>query len=211
MLTRHTERIHDKYIASITVKTMPEMLKRLIPKEKNPAFIGLLYQNAKDKYTKVLKLSEKEKECLSNLGSDGFGKCDTPLLYKLIKHFNFVGTPTNGWGSLNNELQNVGDVVEAIIRLRDEIVENPTKDFQNRVYKLREIAKVVDKTLSTDDKFENAVKVAAVDEFNEGYSEKCQAAFQLITKEEGNALCIFTTDLRISFYHVYPMFELIIS
>lgn len=185
MLTRHTERVHDALIASITVKTIPEMLKRLIPKEKNPAFIGLLYQNAKDKYNKVLKLSEKEKEILLNFGSDGFDKCDTPLLHKLIKHFNFVGTPTKGWGSLTNELQNVGDV-KAIIRLRDEIVENPTKDFQNRVYKLREIAKVVDKTLSTDDKFENAVKVAAVDEFNEGYSEKCQAAFQLIT----NILCL---------------------
>lgn len=188
MLTRNTERIRDALIASIIVKTMPEMLKRLIPKEKSPDCVGRLYRNAKGKYNKVLKLSEKEKEILSNLGSDGFDKCDTPLLYKLIKYFNFVDAPTKGWSRLNNELQNSGDVIEAIIRLRDEIVENPSEDFQDRVDKMVEIAKVVDKTLSTGQTFENAVKPSAVDEFDDRYSEQCKVAFQLITKEEGKTL-----------------------
>lgn len=167
-------------IIYITVKTMPEMLRKLIPKDVNPAFLCTSYSHNKEKYNKALKLSEKEQQLLSNLSTYGFQKCDSPLLFKLCQYFDFVTAPTKGWGKFVDTLDNMGDVVEALVRLRYEIVRNPTEDLGKRFEKLVEIAKVVDKEISTENTFEDAVKSLFVDDSS---IEKCKTAFQQIVEE----------------------------
>lgn len=165
---------------------MPEMIRKLIPEEVSPAFISTSYSHNKDKYNKALKLSEREQKIVSNLSSDGFLKCETNLLYKLCQYFDFVTAPLDGWGSFNNELQNIGDAVEAIVKLRNKIIHNSNHDHKKTLDRMVEIAKVVDKELSTDERFEDAVKSFCVHEFDENYVDEFKSAFLNMTEEATN-------------------------
>lgn len=181
--TRRTNRQNEDFIAYITVKTMPEIIQNLIPNDVKPAFICTSYRHNKDKYITALKLSDKEQKILSNLSSDGFHKCDTPLLYKLCQYYNFVTAPSEGWGKVPIKLENIGDAVDALVRLRKEIILNSNQDFKSTFDRMVEIAKVVDKELPTDKRFEHAVKSLVVDTFDEKYFDELKTAFQQITEE----------------------------
>lgn len=194
--TRRTSRQNEAFVYYLTFETMPEMIRKLIPEEVSPAFISTSYSHNKDKYNKALKLSEREQKIVSNLSSDGFLKCETNLLYKLCQYFDFVTAPLDGWGSFNNELQNIGDAVEAIVKLRNEIIHNSNHDYKKTLDRMVEIAKVVDKELSTDERFEDAVKSFCVHEFDENYVDEFKSAFLNMT-EEGNIfvfICIFSLN-----------------
>lgn len=186
ILALNTRNIHihtEEFIAYITVKTMPEIIRKLIPEDVNPACICTSYSHNKDKYNKALKLSEKEQKVLSNLSSDGFQKCDTQLLYKLCQYFDFVTAPSKGWGRFHHKLQNVGDALEAIVKLRHEYICNSTQDFQAKFDRMVEIAKVVDKELSAAERFEDVVVSFSVDVFNDKYLNELKTDLQQIRAE----------------------------
>lgn len=169
------------------------MLKKLIPRDVSPAFICTSYRNDMEKYNIALKLSKTEQTMVANFDSDGFKKCDTPLLYKLCQYFDFVRAPLEGWGKFNDKLQNKGDAVEAIVKLRYENISNPTGEFKKRFDRIVEIAKVVDKELhvSTNERFEDAVKALLID------IENVTTVFQQITDEGILQFCV--SKILISF------------
>lgn len=162
---------------------MPEMLQKLIPRNVNPAFICTSYRNDVERYNIALKLSKHEQNIVASFNSDGFKKCDTPLLYKLCQYFDFVCAPLKGWGKFNDILQNIGDAVEAIVKLRYTNISNPTGDFKEKFDRMVEIAKVVDKELQRYEKFEDAVTSLLMNKLPDTYIEQVKTAFQQMTDE----------------------------
>ncbi|VDI62981.1 Hypothetical predicted protein [Mytilus galloprovincialis] len=162
------EKKRSSRIALLILETYPKIIKGSLAAlgAMSPQQLKRLYLNGEKKLNKMLHLTANEKTTLKNLSeTNGYDTCDFSLLYKLIRHFDLLESPNNGWTKKVTGINNIGDVVESLRRMRNDTIHRANitfdEDEENKIFhKSLNIARITDRLLKrTTDTFEEDVKL----------------------------------------------------
>lgn len=151
-------------ISYVILDSFPKMLQELSLKGMKPHRLHQQYINNPRDLVKKLRLTDEEKDMISKLSTEQtFQTCDLSLLYKVIRNFNLVPVPANGWGKKVFGLRSTGDAVEGLRRIRNNLMHRPNAKYDKRK-ELRvfneslDIARFIDGYLKkTTDTFEDEI------------------------------------------------------
>lgn len=124
------------YVFNLT----PKAMRNLIVNCENcltPTRIKNDYTQCETDLNNLLRLNKFEQSLFSEPG-DGFINCDTGFLYKIIRFYKRVYSPTRGWNKEVHVLENDGDLVELLRQMRNNIVHRPNIPFsENEMYHMK--------------------------------------------------------------------------
>ncbi|VDI65661.1 Hypothetical predicted protein, partial [Mytilus galloprovincialis] len=191
MADQTEENLMRKYkVRTVVLDVFPEMYKAMISNSCPPVTLQTKIKNDEMFLTRDYVTSD-EKKILQTLENSRYSKMDGVLMYKVIRYFNLVEEPTNGWNKLpaaNHITQ--GDDVERMRRFRNKYVHLPIwnisdEQFEHFFNESIEIASRLDEVNGhTNNRFKNIVtrlKTSMFDE-NKGNTDKPISTEQLFFK-----------------------------
>lgn len=105
---------------SVLFDIHPSMLHDMIVNKCSPIILDGKIQNAGKNF--MNNLNKTEQTIVRSIKTDGYSKMDGSLFYKLIRHFELVNMPSEGWGKQPNpHAINQGDDVERLRYLRNSV------------------------------------------------------------------------------------------
>lgn len=147
-------------VLDIYPQIMREMVVNIFP----PKAVLMQIRNEPNQ-SFMKQLAPTEKKMISKLDSTGYNDLDISCLYKVIRYFNLLPAPTEGWGqNPKPENQCQGDDVERMKRNRNDIIHRPRAGLSesegNHLFQQSiEIAKRMDSTIgSPQNGFESKIQ-----------------------------------------------------
>lgn len=112
-------------VRTVVLDVFPEMYKAMISNSCPPVTLQTKIKNDERFLTRDYVTSD-EKKILQTLENSRYSKMDGVLIYKVIRYFNLVEEPTNGWNKLPaaNHIKQ-GDDVERMRQFRNKYVHLP--------------------------------------------------------------------------------------
>ncbi|VDI32253.1 Hypothetical predicted protein [Mytilus galloprovincialis] len=109
----------------VVLDIFPEMMRSMIANVWPPKNVLMLIQNQREK-TFFNALSPHEQQIILRMDRYGFNELDISCLYKVIRHFNLLQSPKQGWEQKpKHDHQSEGDDVERMKIYRNEIIHRP--------------------------------------------------------------------------------------
>lgn len=192
------EKTRSSRIALLILETYPKIIKGSLTvlNAMSPQQLQRLYLNGEKKLNKSLRLSTEEKKTLKNLSqTNGYETCDFTLLYKLIRHFDLLESPINGWTKKVSGLNNIGDIVESLRKLRNNTIHRSNITFEEHeekaiFHKSLNIARTADKILNrTIETFEDEVDMLRSWDPEQKLRDKYIKALEKITELKSKCRC----------------------
>ncbi|VDI05286.1 Hypothetical predicted protein, partial [Mytilus galloprovincialis] len=109
----------------VVLDTYPRMIIEIISNQWPPKQVFKLTQNEKDQ-SFMRKITPLQRQMISKLDTSGYINLDVSCIYKLIRHFNLLPVPKQGWGnkpSIHDTQE--GDDVERMKIYRNDILHRP--------------------------------------------------------------------------------------
>ncbi|CAG2224529.1 unnamed protein product [Mytilus edulis] len=109
----------------VVLDTYPRMITEIISNQWPPKLVFKLTQNEKDQ-SFMRKITPLQRQMISKLDTSGYINLDVSCIYKLIRHFNLLPVPKQGWGnkpSIHDTQE--GDDVERMKIYRNDILHRP--------------------------------------------------------------------------------------
>ncbi|VDI00796.1 Hypothetical predicted protein [Mytilus galloprovincialis] len=138
----------------VVLDIFPQIMREMIVNNFPPKGVSRQIQNEPNQTFKK-QLTPTEKNMISKLDVTGYNDLDISCLYKIIRNFNLLPSPNQGWGQKPKpEDQSEGDDVERMKSHRNDILHRPRgglpesekkKFFQESI----EIAKRMDKRIGS--------------------------------------------------------------
>ena len=113
------EKEHFFRSVDIIVELLPIPLRLILHNKIKPDKIWIRASNCND-----IHLSDPQKEILKEAKDIGnYSKCDTTLIYALLRYLTNVEKPTEDWGPQpkSDSMQKIGDEIERIRHIRNEV------------------------------------------------------------------------------------------
>lgn len=136
----------------VVLDIFPQIMREMIANKWPPTIVLQLIKNEKTFLNNATQLQQK---MILKLESDGYNVLDISCLYIVIRNFNLLPRPEQGWGKKPNpEDQSEGDDVERMKRHRNDIIHRPkgglTEPERNIFFQESiEIAKRMDKRIGS--------------------------------------------------------------
>ncbi|VDH90897.1 Hypothetical predicted protein [Mytilus galloprovincialis] len=109
----------------VVLDIFPEMMRSMIANLWPPKNVLMLIQNQKGQ-TFFKDLTTLQQQMILKMDRNGFNLLDISCLYKVIRHFNLLQSPKQGWGQKpKHDHQSEGDDVERMKRYRNDIMHRP--------------------------------------------------------------------------------------
>lgn len=109
----------------VVLDTYPRMIIEIIGNQWPPKQVFKLTQNEKNQCF-MRKITPLQRQMISKLDVSGYINLDVSCIYKLIRHFNLLPVPNQGWGnkpSVHDTKE--GDDVERMKIYRNDILHRP--------------------------------------------------------------------------------------
>lgn len=184
----------------VVVDIYPEIIQEMIVNIWSPKHIIRIIQNETNQ-TFLKNLKTTEKQLILKMDITGYNDLNMSLLYKMIRHFNLLRPPNQGWGRQPRPDEiSEGDDIERMNKQFHEILHRPpgglTKSASNDfLLQSVEIARRMDNRIGHTNRFESKIQKILSRLVSQN---KYTQALEKIAEYQGNVpnkfcliLCIF--------------------